>query len=252
MHDTAHTLGRQFFACYWQSSFADVVELGSLNVNGSLRDHCPKGAAYLGLDSVDGPGVDRVVDWDAPLPLADASADVVLSSSALEHDPCFWQSFLEMLRLLRPGGLLYLNAPSNHDFHRHPVDCWRFYPDAGHALVRWANRHGRAVELVESFVAAPQAQGWSDFVAVFRLGGGNPLVRRGRMADALESHNGYDIDSPHKLLREDQRTYDRQERERLQARLDGTRAELDPAYQAILAPKEELRALQGRADGTAA
>ena len=30
--------------------------------------------------------------------------------------------------------LFYLNAPSNGEFHRYPVDCWRFYPDAGGAL----------------------------------------------------------------------------------------------------------------------
>ncbi|MBS0453412.1 MAG: methyltransferase domain-containing protein [Proteobacteria bacterium] len=247
MHDTAYALGRQFFASYWQAAFTDVVELGSLNVNGSLRDHCPEGARYLGLDGTDGPGVDRVVAWDQPLPLADGCTDVVLSSSALEHDPFFWQSFLEMLRLLRPGGLLYINAPSNHDFHRHPVDCWRFYPDAGHALVRWAHRHGLAVQLVESFVAAPQTHGWSDFVAVFRVEGTVPLQRRGRLADALETHNGYDIDAQQGLLRESQATYDSQERQRLQARLEGARAELDKANQAILVLKEELRALRSRA-----
>ena len=241
MHETAYALGRQFFACYWQPAFTDVVELGSLDDNGSLRHHCPQGARYMGLDGVDGPGVDRVVDWGQPLPLADACTDVVLSSSALEHDPLFWQSFLEMLRLLRPGGLLYINAPSNHDFHRHPVDCWRFYPDAGHALVQWAQRQGQAGELIESFVAAPWAQGWSDCVAAFRLAGGSPLRRQGRMADMLETHNGYDIDSPRQLLRESQSTYDRQEVEKLQARLEGTRAELDRAYQAILALKEELK-----------
>ena len=31
--------------------------------------------------------------------------------------------------MLRPAGLFYLNAPSNGDFHRYPVDCWRIMPD---------------------------------------------------------------------------------------------------------------------------
>jgi SAM-dependent methyltransferase len=69
------------------------------------------------------------------LPFADGSVDVVLSSSCFEHSEFFWLLFLEILRVLRPEGLFYLNAPSNGPFHRYPVDCWRFYPDSGNALV---------------------------------------------------------------------------------------------------------------------
>jgi len=43
--------------------------------------------------------------------------------ATFEHDVMFWESFLELVRVLRPGGLLYLNAPSNTAFHRYPLDC---------------------------------------------------------------------------------------------------------------------------------
>lgn len=256
MHDTARAHGRQFFALYWQPHFSAVVELGSQNVNGSLRDHAPAGASYLGLDAASGPGVDRVVVPGEPLPLDDGCADVVVTSSALEHDPCFWDTFLEMLRLLRPGGLLYINAPSNHAFHRYPADCWRFYPDAGTALAAWARRRGMPVELVESFVAKPAAQGWSDFVAIFRKPG-PPLVRRGRLAEFGETQNVFDIEAAG-LQREHADTFDmralaqarqqlqacERERDELRVRAERTGGELGRAYEAILALKQESEALR--------
>jgi hypothetical protein len=38
--------------------------------------------------------------------------------------------------VLRPGGLLYVNAPSGGEYHAWPVDCYRFYDDAWGALAR--------------------------------------------------------------------------------------------------------------------
>ena len=69
--------------------------------------------------------------------------------------------------MLKPTGLLYINAPSNGEFHRHPVDCWRFYPDSSVALQNWARRSGHKCSLVESFVGRRKKDQWNDFVAVF-------------------------------------------------------------------------------------
>jgi SAM-dependent methyltransferase len=104
------------------------------------------------------------------LPFADDSVDICLSSSVFEHSEMFWLLFVEILRILKPGGLFYLNAPSNGDFHRYPVDCWRFYPDSGQALVAWARRCGITATLLESFVAVQRDDVWNDFVAVFAKG----------------------------------------------------------------------------------
>jgi hypothetical protein len=51
--------------------------------------------------------------------------------------------------------------------HRHSIDAWRFYPDAGHALELWAQLQAMPCLLLESFIAAPGVFGWRDFVAVF-------------------------------------------------------------------------------------
>ena len=195
VHDTACHHGRLFFELYVNDSIRTVVELGSQNVNGSIRDHCPADVHYIGLDMALGDGVDVVIDPGRPLPLAAGSVDAVVTSSAFEHDTCFWDTFLELVRILRPGGLLYVNVPSNGGFHRHPLDCWRFYPDAGVALVRWTARHGIAVSLIESFIGQPRTERWADFVAVFRRHTDTPLVHRGRIADHVPAINIYDAET---------------------------------------------------------
>jgi SAM-dependent methyltransferase len=137
MHDTALKTGKAFFDAYAKSG-AVVVEFGSRNVNGSLQDVCSKSVTYIGLDVEPASGVDVVVDLNSPVPLRSNIADIVASSSAFEHDAFFWETFLERARVTKPGGVIYVNAPSNGKYHRYPEDNWRFYPDAVKALARWA------------------------------------------------------------------------------------------------------------------
>lgn len=168
MHQSALRSGAAFFAAYGQYKVsAKVVDIGSLNVNGSLKDVCPTRFEYVGVDFAEGAGVDVVLKDPYVLPFGDETADVVVCSSCFEHSEMFWLAFLEAVRILKPDGLLYLNVPSNGLFHRYPVDCWRFYPDSGRALATWANRSGYPVALLESFISRQQNDSWNDFVAVF-------------------------------------------------------------------------------------
>lgn len=168
MHYSAMRNGRLFFETYVQHlDSAKIVDIGAQDVNGSLRSVAPAHAEYVGVDFVEGKGVDVILDDPYVLPFEDDSVDVIVSSSCLEHSEMFWVLFLEMLRILRPTGVLYLNAPSNGAVHRWPVDCWRFYPDAGDALVRWAERNGLGPSLLESYVGGMDSEGWSDFVSVY-------------------------------------------------------------------------------------
>lgn len=166
MHDTARTLGRRFFETYCGAG-GTVVDLGALDVNGSLRDVAPPGLRYIGVDMAAGPGVDVVVENPDILPFETGSVDYVVSSSCFEHAEHFWLLFGEVQRVLKPAGLFYVNAPSNGLYHRYPVDCWRFYPDAGLALERWGRKLGRNTLLLESFIAPGDGGAWNDFVAVF-------------------------------------------------------------------------------------
>jgi SAM-dependent methyltransferase len=52
-----------------------------------------------------------VADFDAPLPLADGIADVVVFSHVVEHLPRPDFTISEIARVLRPGGLLVAGSP---------------------------------------------------------------------------------------------------------------------------------------------
>jgi SAM-dependent methyltransferase len=118
-----------------------ILDIGSMNINGSYRELMTDANwRYTGLDMAAGPGVDRVLpspyDWNE---LRSASYDVVISGQAFEHIEYPWVTMLEVNRVLKPGGIVCLIAPSGGYEHRYPVDCWRYYPDGMAALARWAD-----------------------------------------------------------------------------------------------------------------
>jgi SAM-dependent methyltransferase len=168
MHDTAMQNGERFFKTYAAHlEGATVLDIGAQNINGSLKDVCPQSMKYVGVDSAQGTGVDVVLENTYKLPFDDDSVEIVVSSSCFEHCQMFWVLYLEIMRVLKPSGLFYLNAPSNGAYHRYPVDCWRFYPDCGMALVNWGGRSGLNNAVLESYISNPHMEGWKDFVCVF-------------------------------------------------------------------------------------
>ena len=170
MHLSAYNNCKRFYETY-NRAFDDgfkVVEIGSQNVNGSIRPIFERDCDYTGIDYVEGNGVDIVLTDHYKFPLPDECADIVVSSSCFEHSEMYWLTFLEIMRILKPHGLFYLNAPSNGGYHLFPVDCWRFYPDAGNALVTWAKRNNINAVLLESFISYREGgRPWNDFAGVF-------------------------------------------------------------------------------------
>lgn len=198
MHHTALYYADKFFQVYLKEKNNEdlvIVEVGSQDVNGSIREVAPKSAKYIGLDFLDGKGVDVVIQNEYEYPLEDSYADVLVSSSCLEHSQFFWLAFLEMCRVVKPGGYIYMNVPSNGIFHRYPVDCWCFYPDAGNALASWAKHNNYEIELVESFIGEQTEDAiWNDFVAVFHKKGN---IEKPEKLDKLISNSVVDIRNIH-------------------------------------------------------
>jgi SAM-dependent methyltransferase len=190
LHDTAALTGNAFFRCYGDPlhqerlnmgavlSNVTVLDVGSLDVNGSLRVFANPAWYYLGVDQVTGPGVEDVLEDPHHLPYIDDFFDLVVSTSCLEHDPMFWLTFAEMARVVLPGGFIYISAPANGPYHGHPGDCWRFYADAPKALADWATHCGHTLELLEAFMMPPISDVWIDCVAVF---GKPPVPQRTRI-----------------------------------------------------------------------
>ena len=167
MHDTALFFGKKFFQVYGINK-SKILDIGSKDENGSLKKYTENKHEYIGIDMIPGKNVDIVQTDPYILPFEDNTFDIITSSSVFEHSQMFWVLFNEIIRVLKPNGLFYLNAPSNGPYHAFPVDCYRFYPDSGEGLKEWGVRSGfKNLTILESFIGSKQNDNWNDFVCIF-------------------------------------------------------------------------------------
>lgn len=84
-----------------------VLEVGSLNINGSVRKYFTS-CNYTGIDIGEGPGVDKVI---AIHQLSEPNTyDTLISTEMLEHDIHWKESLRSMYDNLKPKGLLILTC----------------------------------------------------------------------------------------------------------------------------------------------
>jgi SAM-dependent methyltransferase len=176
MHWSSYKNVRRFVTDYLaedQDRPLNIADIGSMDVDlvGSYRTlfDAPNWR-YQGVDLAPGANVDLVLrDPYRWVELKRNSLDVVVSGQALEHIEYFWLTFLEIHRVLKPGGICCVVAPSGGPEHRYPVDCWRFYPDGFRALARYAG-----LEVLEVYAQWDDAQYperdpiWNDCVLIAR------------------------------------------------------------------------------------
>ena len=171
MHYTSLKSGQAFSNSY-EIQNGLVIDLGGRNVNGSLRSFFEeKGMTFICIDMEADKSVDIVIPPGEKLPFEDGSVDLIVSTSCFEHDPCFWLTFKEMTRIIKPSGYIYINAPTSGPYHTYPGDNWRFYSDAGQALAFWSGKQMSnetiyPVKVVETFNILGQE--WNDFVCVWK------------------------------------------------------------------------------------
>lgn len=108
-----------------------VYEFGSFLVagqgsRGDLRS-CFAGQEFIGCDMREGPGVDRIEDL-AALNLPDNTARTIICVDTLEHVFEARRAADEMIRVLAPGGLIFISAPMDFRIHDYPSDYWRLTP----------------------------------------------------------------------------------------------------------------------------
>lgn len=110
-----------------------VLEIGSCNVNGTIRDALEMSASeWIGVDLQEGPCVDLIMPSDKLVAMfGEESFDTVVSCECLEHDLRPWITVDAMRKLLRPGGHMLVTTPTfGFPLHRYPIDCFRFGEDA--------------------------------------------------------------------------------------------------------------------------
>lgn len=70
--------------------------------------------------------LDLLFDVTHPLPFADKTFDTLFCCSVLEHTLEPWQAFVEMERVLAPGGIAIISIPFMFYLHGLPHDYYRF------------------------------------------------------------------------------------------------------------------------------
>lgn len=110
-----------------------VIDVGACDFNGSIRPLIEAWGceSYLGVDMIEGPAVDRVINADHLLEeFGENSFDVVLSLEMMEHTRHWQTSLHNMKRICKPGGLLIITAPARgYNYHGYPTDFWRYQPE---------------------------------------------------------------------------------------------------------------------------
>jgi SAM-dependent methyltransferase len=120
-----------------------VLEVGSLNINGTARDFFDN-CAYVGVDVAAGNDVD-IVAQGQDLTYPDNSFDIAISGECFEHNPHWQATFNNMKRMTRTGGLVAFTCASDgrpeHGTSRSDVGSspltvglgWDYYRNLGEA-----------------------------------------------------------------------------------------------------------------------
>ena len=146
----AHPSQQVFFQSVknkYPSFFSDVkvLDIGSLDINGSIKHLFNAPYYYTGVDLFEGNNVDVV----CPGHLYDSGFqfDVVTSAECFEHDFYYARTINNMIRLLKSGGLMIFTCAST-DRAEHgtlrttPSDA----PFLQHMNEKWANYYKNLTE----------------------------------------------------------------------------------------------------------
>jgi SAM-dependent methyltransferase len=154
-----------------------VLMLGSNEPAGNLTDMAGAKVTQIDLKRLE--HVDIVADAEKLSATFDeASFDVVVSTSMLEHTPHPWTVFDQVRRVLKPGGLFYVSVPWIFPLHGEPDDYWRFslpglerlFVDNGFEIVESGTEvspHGALYTFLRAYVS--EALSFGSSIAYYSL-----------------------------------------------------------------------------------
>jgi len=107
-----------------------IIEVGSYNVNGSLRKDIEsfKPAKYVGVDMKLGPCVDSICDAENLIEVFGKEVfDVVISTELMEHVSDWKKVISNLKNICVPGGIILISTRSKgFGYHGYPYDFWRY------------------------------------------------------------------------------------------------------------------------------
>ena len=91
----------------------------------------PHASEFIGTDIQDGLDVNVVADLHYLSKIfGENRFDAVISCSTLEHIQYPWTASVEICRVLKPGGLLFIQTHQTYPLHAYPNDYFRFSTNA--------------------------------------------------------------------------------------------------------------------------
>ncbi len=134
--DPYHAVFNEFISISKQKPSPSILEIGSRNVTGITRRNLfPHCADYAGFDILAGEGVDIVGDahkLSESFPLE--RFDFIYSISVFEHLLFPWKTVLEINKVMKPEGYVFVSTHPVWPAHELPWDFWRFPRNGFYAL----------------------------------------------------------------------------------------------------------------------
>ncbi len=148
----AHGVWPEFLKELCDKEGNEVLEIGSRVVTGANFGHLFEHAHYTGFDLYPGENVDVVGDahkLSGYFP--DKKFDLIYTSAVFEHLAMPWIAAGEIIKLLRPGGYVFVETHYCYGSHERP---WHFFQFSEQALkVLFPRAHG--IQCIEAGVSNP-------------------------------------------------------------------------------------------------
>lgn len=110
----------------------EILEIGSRRVNKEDRwNDYFEIANYTGFDYYSGENVDVVGDIHKLSQYFDKKFDLIFSSAVFEHLAMPWKAAVEIIKLLKPGGYVFIETHYSFGSHERP---WHFFQYSEEAL----------------------------------------------------------------------------------------------------------------------
>lgn len=159
----AHGKWPQFLSNKFNMPGVDILEIGARHVaNTGLKKYFDK-ANYTGFDIAPGMDVDIVGDAHMLSSYTDKKFDLVFSSAVFEHLAMPWLAAAEIIKLLKPGGHVFVETHYSYCSHERPWHFFQFSEKALEALFPAAF----GIERVESGVSSPMKARFSSIASPF-------------------------------------------------------------------------------------